>query len=88
MKSLRVTKDVREIQFDVVCGELKKMLPERKTHKISATNSSFHVKQRTTVNGLVKHQKVAKYFETDCVQGFLLLFIFLLAAKLVKNSHI
>ena len=37
---------------------------------------------------LVKHRKVSKYYETDCLQNFLFLFMFLLTAKLVENSHI
>ena len=37
---------------------------------------------------LVKHPKVSKYYETDCLQNFLLFFMFLLTVKLVKNIHI
>ena len=37
---------------------------------------------------MVKNQKVSKYYETDCLQNFVLLFIFLLTIKFVKNSHI
>ena len=37
---------------------------------------------------LAKHWKVSKYYETDCLQNFLLLFMFLLTTKFVKNSHI
>ena len=37
---------------------------------------------------LVKHQKASKYYETDCLQNFLLLCLFLLIAKLGKNIHI
>ena len=36
----------------------------------------------------MKNRKVSKYYETDCVENFLLPFMFLLIAKLVKNSHI
>ena len=32
----------------------------------------------------VKHQKVSKYCENDCLQNVLILFIFLLTAKLLK----
>ena len=39
-------------------------------------------------NDLVKHQKVSKYYETGCLQNFLLLFIFLLTTEFVKNSHV
>ena len=37
---------------------------------------------------LVKHQYVSKNYETDFLQTFLLCFMFLLTAELVKNSHI
>ena len=37
---------------------------------------------------LVKHQKVSKCYENDCLQNFLLLFMFLLTAKFAENSHI
>ena len=37
---------------------------------------------------LVKHQKVSKNYENDCVQNFLLLFMSLLTPPIVKNSHI
>ena len=46
MKSLRVTKNVNEINFEGVWGELesKKKFPKTITHKMFETNSSFHVK--------------------------------------------
>ena len=34
---------------------------------------------------LVKHWKVSKYYKTDCLINFLLLFMFLLTAKLPKS---
>ena len=37
---------------------------------------------------LVKHQKVSKYCDHDCLQIFLFLFMSLLEAVVVKNSHI
>ena len=37
---------------------------------------------------LVKYQKAWNYFVHNCLQNFLLLFIFLLTAPMVKNSHI
>ena len=37
---------------------------------------------------LVKHQKVSKYYEDDFLYSFLLLFMSLLTAPNVKNSHI
>ena len=36
----------------------------------------------------VKYQKVSKYYVHDCLQDFLLLFMFLLTALIVKNSLI
>ena len=50
MKGLRVTKNVKEIKFEGVWGELesKRKFPEIVTHKIFEINSSFHVKWRTT----------------------------------------
>ena len=46
MKGLRVTKNVEEIKFEGVRDELesKKKFPDTINHKISETNSSFHVK--------------------------------------------
>ena len=37
---------------------------------------------------LVKHQKISKYYENDCLQSFVLLFLSLLATPIVENSHI
>ena len=37
---------------------------------------------------LVKHQKVSKYYENDCLQNFLLLFRSLLTPKFVKNIYL
>ena len=34
------------------------------------------------------HQKVSKYYENGYLQNFLLLFVSLLTAPIVKNSHI
>ena len=36
---------------------------------------------------LVKHQKVSKYYEIDCLQNFILFFMLLLTTKFVKTSH-
>ena len=45
VKDLGLTKNVREIGFEGVCGELgKKMFSETITHKIFETNSGFRVK--------------------------------------------
>ena len=37
---------------------------------------------------MVKHQKVSKYYENDCLQIFPLRFMSLLTASVVKNSRI
>ena len=37
---------------------------------------------------LLKFQQVSKYFEPNCLQNFLLLFISLLTVLIVKNGHI
>ena len=37
---------------------------------------------------LLNHQKVLKYYENDCLQKFILLFMSLLTALIVKNSLI
>ena len=37
---------------------------------------------------LLKHRKVRKYYEGDRLQLFILIFMFLLATKFVKDSHI
>ena len=45
MKGLRVTKNVKEIKFKGVWGELEsKKFPQTITHKISETNSSFFMR--------------------------------------------
>ena len=36
----------------------------------------------------VGHQKVSKYYDHDCQKNFLLLFMFLLTAPIIENSHI
>ena len=35
-----------------------------------------------------KHQKVSKYYENDSLKNFDLLFMSLLTAPIVKNSHV
>ena len=55
------------------------------TMLISNNRTSFHLWWK---ENLVKHWKVSKYYETDCLQNFLSLFMFLLTAKSVKKSHI
>ena len=46
---------------------------------------SFHLWSK---ENLVRHRKVSKYYEIDCLQGFALRFMLLLAVIFVKNSHI
>ena len=52
---------------------------------ISNNRPSFHLWWK---KNLVKHWKVSKYYETNCLQNFLLLFMFLLTTKFVKNSDV
>ena len=41
------------------------------------------------MENLAKHQKVPKYYETDCLENFLLLYMSLLTAKFVlKKSYL
>ena len=55
------------------------------TRSISSNRTSIHLWRK---ENLVKHPKVSKYYETDCLQNFLLFFMFLSTAKSVKSSHI
>ena len=48
---------------------------------ITNNHASFHLWLKES---LVKHQKVSKYYENDYLQNFLLLFISLLTAPIVK----
>ena len=51
MKDVKVTKIANEIKLEVVWGELeakKQLFPETMIHKKLQTNSSFHIKERTT----------------------------------------
>ena len=52
---------------------------------ISNNRPSFHLWRK---ENLVKHQKVSKVYENDCLQNFLLLVMSLLTAQFVKNSTI
>ena len=52
---------------------------------ITNNHASFHLWWK---ENLVKYQKVSEYYVRDCLQNFLLLFMFLLKAKIVKSSHI
>ena len=50
VKGLRVTKNIKEIKFEGVWGELELKKCFQRTHKIFETNSSFHVKECTMRN--------------------------------------
>ena len=52
---------------------------------ISNNRPLFHLWWK---ENLVKHEKVSKYYEIDCLQNFLFLFMPLLTIKFVKKSHI
>ena len=52
---------------------------------ITPNHASFHL---WCIENLVKYQKISKYYATDCLQTFILLFMFLLTAPIVKNSNI
>ena len=46
---------------------------------------SFHLWR---MENLVKHRKIPKYYETDCLQNFLLRYMFLIITNFVKDNHI
>ena len=52
---------------------------------INNNRSSFHLWWK---ENLIKHHTVSKYYENDCLQNFILLFMSLLTAKFVKTCHI
>ena len=52
---------------------------------ITNNRDSFHLCWK---ENLVNDQKVSKYYENDYLQNSLLLFMFLLTAPVIKNSHI
>ena len=52
---------------------------------ISNNRAPFHLWWK---ENLVKQKKVSKYYENDCLQIFLLLFMSLLTAKFVKKARI
>ena len=51
----------------------------------SNNRTSFHLRWK---ENLVKHQKGSKYYEIDCLQNYLLLFLFSLRTKIFKKGHI
>ena len=52
---------------------------------ITNNQASFHLWWN---ENLLNHEKVLQYYEHDCLKGFLLLFMSLLRALIVRNSHI
>ena len=54
-------------------------------HFITNNHASFHLYRK---KNLLNHQRVSNYYEQDCLQNFLLFFMSLLTALIVKNSHI
>ena len=52
---------------------------------ITNNHFSFHLLEKES---LVKHQKVSKHDDHDCLQNFNLLFMSLLTAPIVKHSQI
>ena len=52
---------------------------------ISNNRASFHLRCQ---ENLVKHPRLSKYYENDCLQNFLLHFMSLVTALIAKNSHI
>ena len=52
---------------------------------ITNNHASFHLQQK---ENLVKYQKISKYYVHYCLQTFVFLFMFLLTAPIVRNSHI
>ena len=52
---------------------------------LSNNGPSFHLWWK---ENLVKHREVSKYYETDCLQNFILLFMLFLTTEFVKNDHI
>ena len=52
---------------------------------ITNNHTSFHLRSK---KNLVKYQKVSKCYVHNCLRNFLLVFMFLLTALIVKNSLI
>ena len=52
---------------------------------ISNNRAFFHLWRK---ENLVKHQRVSKHYENDCLKNFLLHYMSLLTAKFFENSHI
>ena len=52
---------------------------------ITNNRASFHLSLK---ENLIKRQKVSKYNENGCLQNLFLIFMSLLAAPIVKSSHI
>ena len=64
-----------------------RQLARQHVYTIMITNHyvSFHLWWK---ENFVKRQKVSKYYDYDCLQNFLLLFMSLLTAPISKNSPI
>ena len=52
---------------------------------ISNNHALFHLWKK---KNLVEYQKVSKYYDHDCLQIFLLLFMSLLTVSIVQSNHI
>ena len=52
---------------------------------INNNRTSFHLWWK---GNLIKHQKVSKYYENDCLWNFISLFMSLLSALIVKNRYV
>ena len=64
IKCLRATEIVQEIKFEGVWGDLEaKMFPETITHKISETDSGFHVK---VVRQLARQLTYTMFISNNC----------------------
>ena len=75
---------------DINLGSLEKFL---KINNKEHSGSSVEYNNRASFSlwwkeNLLKHQRVSKCYDNDCLQNFLSLFMSLLPAKLVKHSHI
>ena len=73
--------------FIKCCPNLKEQFSRQLVYIIFNTNNHilFYLWWK---ENLLNHQKVWKYYKHDCLQNFLLLFISLLTALTIKNSHI
>ena len=86
---LRHVSDILQAEEAFTVEEYKHTNTHTHTHThtmfVSNNRASFHLWRKEK---LVKHQNVSRYFENDCLQNFLLLFMSLLTAPIVESSHI